>query len=128
MVGRRGTGRRVAARLARLSEVENGVPRWVVLRVTGEAEAFRDTVHRELEGSEAEALAAMLRMIDTFEQASSEKKRLRQRRQVFRVSERRYFVRVHNRFSNAEAQFTLAELIADTHDDDVPDTASHASL
>ncbi|WP_329184058.1 hypothetical protein [Streptomyces sp. NBC_01428] len=118
----------MAARLARLSEVENGVPRWVVLRVTGEAEAFRDTVHRELEGSEAEALAAMLRMIDTFEQASSEKKRLRQRRQVFRVSERRYFVRVHNRFSNAEAQFTLAELIADTHDDDVPDTASHASL
>ncbi|MFJ1812333.1 MULTISPECIES: hypothetical protein [unclassified Streptomyces] len=112
----------MAARLAPPQEVENAVPQWVVLKAEGEAEVFRDTVHRELEGTEAEALAAMLRMVDTFAEAVSERGRRRQRRQVFRVSERRYFVRVHNRISrNEEAHFTLAELIADSHDDDLTD-------
>ncbi|WP_326695505.1 hypothetical protein [Streptomyces sp. NBC_01766] len=98
------------------------MPRWVVLRAEGEAEAFRYTVHDELEGTEVEALAAMLSIIDTFAEALTESGRRRQRRQVFRVSERRYFIRVHNRMSVEEAHFTLAELAADTHADDLPDT------
>ncbi|MGW4274110.1 hypothetical protein [Streptomyces sp. SID10815] len=101
------------------------MPRWIVLRAEGQAEAFRYGVHRELEGTEAEALAAMLRIVDTFAEALSEAGRRRQRRQVFRVSERGYFVRVDNRMSVEEAHFTLAELIADTHADDLPATAGH---
>lgn len=99
------------------------MPRWAVPRAEGEAEAFRYTVHRQLEGTEAEALAAMLHMVDTFAEAATAGGRRRQRRQVFRVSERSYFVRVENLMSNEEAHFTLAELAADTHDDDLPDTA-----
>jgi hypothetical protein len=99
------------------------MPRWVVLRAEGEAEAFRYTVHRELEGTEAEAHAAMMHMIDTFAEAFTQSGRRRQRRQVFRVSERRYFVRVQNLMSTEETHFALAELIADTHDADLPDTA-----
>ncbi|WP_393096730.1 hypothetical protein [Streptomyces sp. LN325] len=104
--------------------MENAVPHWAILRATGEAEVFSDTIYRELEGSEAEALAAMLDIVDTFGQAASEKKRLRQRRQVFRVSERKYLVRVHNWYKDEEALFTLAELIADNQNEDLPDTAS----
>ncbi|QLJ02779.1 hypothetical protein HZZ00_18310 [Streptomyces sp. NEAU-sy36] len=96
--------------------------RWVVMRAEGEAEAFRYTVHRELEGAEAEVLARMLHIVDTFAEALTESGRRRQRRQVFRLSERSYFVRVQNRTSVEEAHFTLAELIADTHADDLPDT------
>jgi hypothetical protein len=98
------------------------MPRWAVLQAEGQAEGFRYTVHRELEGTEAEALAAMLHIVNTFEEAFTSAGRRRQRRRVFRVSERSYFVRVENRMSNKEAHFTLAELIADTHDDDLPDT------
>lgn len=49
------------------------MPHWAILRATGEAEVFSDTIYRELEGSEAEALAAMLDIVDTFGQAASEK-------------------------------------------------------
>ncbi|MFI9562934.1 hypothetical protein [Streptomyces rishiriensis] len=115
----------MTARLAPPQEVENAVPQWVVLQAAGEAEAWRYTVRRELEGSEAEALAAMLGIVDTFAEAVTERGRRGQRRRVFRVSERRYFVRVHNRISRTEeAHFALAELIADSRDDDLPDTAS----
>ncbi|MFF3848625.1 hypothetical protein [Streptomyces sp. NPDC002328] len=100
------------------------MPRWAVLRAEGEAEAFRYTVRRELEGTEAEALAAMPHLVDTFAEAATSGGRRRQRRQVFRVSERSCFVRVQNPMSTEEAHFTLAELIADTHDDALPDTGS----
>ncbi|MFJ3232203.1 hypothetical protein [Streptomyces sp. NPDC086787] len=96
--------------------------RWAVMRASGEAEAFRYTVHRELDGTRAEALAALLHAVDTFAEATTEAGRRRQRREVFRVSEHRYFVRVTNRFTSEEAHFSLAELLADTHDDGLPDT------
>ncbi|MGW2826720.1 hypothetical protein ACWC24_37940 [Streptomyces sp. NPDC001443] len=104
------------------------MPHWAVLRAEGQAEAFRYTVHRELEGTEAEALASMRDIIDTFAEAFTESGRRRQRRQVFQVSERRYFVRVHNRWSVEEAHFSLAELIADTQDADLPDTVGGQDL
>ncbi|WP_284436813.1 hypothetical protein [Streptomyces sp. TUS-ST3] len=104
--------------------LENTMPGWAVMRALGLAELSNYTVYRELEGTEAEALAGMLRIIDTFEEAATAAGRRRQRRQVFRVSERSYFVRVENRMSTQEAHFMLAELVADTHDDDLPDTVA----
>ncbi|USQ89268.1 hypothetical protein NFX46_39365 [Streptomyces phaeoluteigriseus] len=98
------------------------MPRWAVMKAHGEAEAFRYAIHRELEGTESQALAEMLRIVDTFAEAFTEAGRHRQKRRVFRVSERSYVVRVENRLSNDEAHFTLAELIADTHDDALPNT------
>ncbi|WP_333736780.1 hypothetical protein [Streptomyces sp. IBSBF 2806] len=100
------------------------MPRWAIVRADGEAEAFRYNIHKEVEGTEAQALAVMLRLIDTCAEAFTEAGRRRQRRRVFRVSERSYVVRVENRRSNHEVHFTLAELIADTHDDDFPSSAS----
>ncbi|MEV6536219.1 hypothetical protein AB0M86_42750 [Streptomyces sp. NPDC051639] len=101
------------------------MPRWVILRSNGESEAFRyNAPYRELEGTEAEALSAMLRIVDTYAQARSESGRRRQRRQVTRVTDRSYILEVHNRMSSEHAQFTLAEVIADTHDDSLPDTVS----
>ncbi|MGW4518339.1 hypothetical protein ACWEO4_41960 [Streptomyces sp. NPDC004393] len=102
------------------------MPQWVILQAEGRAEAFRYTVHRELEGTEAEALAAMRDAVDTFAEAFTESGRRRQRRRIFRVSERSYFVRVHNRMSVEEAHFSLAELVVDTHDADLPDTVGGA--
>ncbi|WP_316766862.1 hypothetical protein [Streptomyces sasae] len=109
--------------LAPHQDVESAVPRWVVLQAEGEAEVWRYTVRRELEGSETEALAATMGIVDSFAKAHTERGRRGQRRQVFRVSERRYFVRVRNRISrDQEAHFALAELVADSHDDGLPDT------
>ncbi|MEU5256683.1 hypothetical protein [Streptomyces longwoodensis] len=66
----------------------------------------------------------MLELVDTFAEARKEAKRRRQRRQVFRLNERSYFIRVHNRFGAIEeAHFILAPLIADTSNDQLPDTA-----
>ncbi|MET7455380.1 hypothetical protein ABZT03_26495 [Streptomyces sp. NPDC005574] len=100
------------------------MPRWAIVKADGEAEAFRYNIHKELEGTEAQALAEMLRIIDTVAEAFTEAGRRRERRRVFRVSDRSYVVRVENRWSNYEAHFTLAELIADTHDDELPSSAS----
>jgi hypothetical protein len=66
----------------------------------------------------------MLRIIGTVAEVLTESGRRRERRQVFRVSDRSYVVRVGGRWSNHEAHFTLAELIADTHDDELSSSAS----
>ncbi|MCX4581158.1 hypothetical protein OHB41_50305 [Streptomyces sp. NBC_01571] len=98
------------------------MPRWAILQAAGQSEAFTYGVYREVEGTEAEALAVMRGLIDTFDEARTERKRKRQTRQVFRLSERTYFVRVQYPWASDEsAQFTLAELIADTSSDDLPD-------
>ncbi|MFJ8943830.1 hypothetical protein ACIRG4_11325 [Streptomyces sp. NPDC102395] len=95
------------------------------MKAAGEAEAFRYNIEKELEGTEAQALAEMLRIMETVAEALTEAGRGRQRRQVFRVSDRSYVVRVTSRWSSGyEAHFTLAELIADTHDDELPSSAS----
>lgn len=98
------------------------MPRWAVVEAHGQAEASIYAVHSELEGTEAEAVAALLRIVDTYEEAVTAAGRRRQRRKVFRVSDRSYLVRVENLLSIHEAHFTLAELIADTHDDGLPNT------
>lgn len=100
------------------------MPRWIVLEGEGHGEPFTYSVHRELEGTEAEALASLRHIIDTYDEPLTAGGRRRQRRQVYRVSDRRYFVRIENLMLQREAHFALAELIADTHDDSLPDTAS----
>lgn len=97
------------------------MPRWAIVIAHGDAESSGYHIHSELEGTEGEALAALLSTVEAFEKASREKSIKRQRRQVFRVSERSYFVRVMHRGYSGQAHFTLAELVADTHDDDLPD-------
>ncbi|MFB7779978.1 hypothetical protein [Streptomyces bauhiniae] len=97
------------------------MPRWAIVIAHGDAESSRYHIHSELEGTEGEALAALLSTVEAFQKASREKSIKRQRRQVFRVSERSYFVRVMHRGYSDQAHFTLAELVADTHDDDLPD-------
>ncbi|MEU9332218.1 hypothetical protein AB0D49_03510 [Streptomyces sp. NPDC048290] len=92
------------------------MPRWAVLRAKGEAEAYRHTVHREFEGTETEAMAELFRLLDTFEEH-------RRRRRVYRISERCYLVRVEGRLFTSEARFTLAELVVDTEDVELPDGA-----
>lgn len=102
------------------------MPHWAILRAWGPPERFGYSVYRELEGTEPEALDAMLKLVDAFGQARTEAGRRRQRRQVFRVSERSYFVRVRNRSSDDEAHFILAPLIADTGNDQLPNTAGQS--
>ncbi|GGQ75008.1 hypothetical protein [Streptomyces asoensis] len=96
------------------------------MRALGLSELSHHTVWHELEGTEAEARAEMLRIIDTFGAAGTARGRRRQRRRVYRVSERSYFVRVEKGMSSNEAHFVLAELVADTHGDGLPDTAGDA--
>ncbi|MCX5266109.1 MULTISPECIES: hypothetical protein [unclassified Streptomyces] len=100
------------------------MPRWAIVMAHGDAESSRYYIQNELEGTESEALAALQTTVDAFQKASRAKSIKRQRRQVFRVSERSYFVRVMHRGYSGQAHFTLAELVADTHDDDLPDTVA----
>lgn len=79
------------------------MPRWAVVKARGQAEASSYGVHRELEGTEAEAVAALLRIVDGYEEALTAAGRRRQRRKVFRVSDRSYLVRVESRMSSHEA-------------------------
>ncbi|MFF0833795.1 MULTISPECIES: hypothetical protein [unclassified Streptomyces] len=95
------------------------MPRWAIVIAHGDAESSRYYIHSELEGTESEALAALRSTVDASQKASK-----RQRRQVFRVSERSYFLRIMYRSYSTQAHFTLAELVADTHDDDLPDTVT----
>ncbi|MEU0332341.1 hypothetical protein [Streptomyces sp. NPDC006193] len=100
------------------------MPRWAIVTAHGDAESSRYYIASELEGSEGEALAALQNAVDAFQKAHSARPSKRQQRQVFRVSERSYFVRVSHRGYSDQAHFTLAELVADTHDDDLPDTVA----
>ncbi|MFI0090627.1 hypothetical protein [Streptomyces bobili] len=102
------------------------MPGWAVMEAHGRAEDSVYAIHSELEGTEAEALAALLRIVDTYQAAVTEAGRRRQKRRVFRVSDRSYLVRVENTLSIHEAHFTLAELIADTHDDALPNSVGES--
>ncbi|MFI1377670.1 hypothetical protein ACH4UY_37530 [Streptomyces longwoodensis] len=107
--------------------MENAVPHWAILKASGPPDLFGYSVYRELEGTEAEALAVMLELVDTFAEARTEAGHRRQRRQVFRLNERSYFIRVHNRVAAIEeAHFILAPLIADTSNDQLPDIAGQS--
>ncbi|MER5447795.1 hypothetical protein ABT065_19575 [Streptomyces sp. NPDC002764] len=103
------------------------MPRWAIVIAHGDAESSRYYIDSELEGSESEALAALHNAVDAFQKARRAKSIARQRRQVFRVSERSYFVRVNHGTYSGQAHFTLAELVADTHDDALPDTVADLS-
>jgi hypothetical protein len=100
------------------------MPRWAIVIAHGDAESSRYYIDSELEGSESEALAALQSAVDAFQKARRARSIERQQRQVFRVSERSYFVRVNHRGYSGQAHFTLAELVADTHNDDLPDTVA----
>ncbi|MFG1663914.1 hypothetical protein [Streptomyces sp. Y7] len=58
--------------------------------------------------------------VDTYDHDVTKVKR----REVFRCSDRSYFVRVSGRLSEFEFFFQLAELVADTKSSDLPDTIS----
>ncbi|MGW5849930.1 hypothetical protein ACWFQ8_18590 [Streptomyces sp. NPDC055254] len=64
-------------------------------------------------------MAAFRKMLDTYE---GEVWKVR-RREIFKCSERSYIVRVHGRFSRFEYLFQLAELVSDTGDAHLPDSA-----
>ncbi len=98
------------------------MPHGAIVVAHGDAESSRYYIHSELEGTENEALAALLNTVDASQKASRARSIKQRRRQVFRVSERSYFLRVMHRGYSSQAHFTLAELVADTHDDDLPDT------
>ncbi|MFJ4428467.1 hypothetical protein [Streptomyces bobili] len=74
----------------------------------------------EFEGSAEEALTEFAKRVNTYDRDVTKVKR----REVFRCSDRSYFVRVNGRLSVFEYFFQLAELVADTKSPDLPDTIS----
>jgi len=99
------------------------MPRWIVLvtpvgGVAAEASSVRTLA--EFEGSAEEAMTEFAKSVDTYDRDVAKVKR----REVFRCSDRSYFVRVNGRLSEVEYFFRLAELVADTKSPDLPDTIS----
>ncbi|MFI8327159.1 hypothetical protein [Streptomyces sp. NPDC085529] len=97
--------------------------RWIVLvspvgGVAAEGSSVRTLA--EFEGSAEEALAEFAKRVNTYDRDVTKVKR----REVFRCSDRAYFVRVNGRLHEFEYFFQLAELVADTKSPDLPDTVS----
>ncbi|MFF7452209.1 MULTISPECIES: hypothetical protein [unclassified Streptomyces] len=74
----------------------------------------------EFEGSAEEAMTELAKRVNTYDREVTKVKR----REVFRCSDRSYFVRVNGRLNEYEYFFQLAELVADTKSPDLPDTVS----
>lgn len=97
--------------------------RWIVLvsPVDGvPAEARNTDVLRELSGTEEEAMNMLLDEVNTYTGSFG---RVR-RRQVFRCSERSYFVRLQGRMFTYGYSVQLAELVADSQDPGLPDAVA----
>ncbi|MFG1810433.1 hypothetical protein [Streptomyces sp. NPDC049040] len=95
--------------------------RWIVLLTqTAGYPAEASGVHplAEFEGSAEEAAAGFAEMVSTYDHDV----RKVTRREVFKCSDRSYFVRVKGRIREFEYLFQLAELVADTKSPDLPDT------
>ncbi|MFG3551011.1 hypothetical protein [Streptomyces sp. NPDC047725] len=84
------------------------------------AEASSVRALTEFEGSAEEAMTEFSKRVNTYDQDVTKVKR----REVFRCSDRSYFVRVNGRLSQFEYFFQLAELVADTGFSGLPDTIS----
>ncbi|WP_328443951.1 hypothetical protein OG780_01870 [Streptomyces sp. NBC_00386] len=91
--------------------------RWIVLASLLDAEASSYRTLAELDGSADEAMAALREEVNTYDRGITKVVR----REVFRCSERSYFVRVNGRLSLSECFIQLCELVADTAAADLPD-------
>jgi hypothetical protein len=95
--------------------------RWIVL-VTATAgypaEASGVRPLAEFEGSAEKAMTDFAEIVNTYDRDV----RKVTRREVFRNSDRSYFVRVKGRVREFEYLFQLAELVADTESPELPDT------
>lgn len=94
--------------------------RWIVLvsPLQGVSTMNCNTkIVREVDGTEEEAREALLTAANTY---SDSIMKLR-RREVFRVSERSYFIRIQNRMNKYAYMVQLAELVSDS---DRPDDAA----
>ncbi|MFD9719792.1 hypothetical protein [Streptomyces sp. NPDC059076] len=86
--------------------------RWIVLAtpLQGVSTMNCDTkIAREVEGTEDDALDALLSVANTF----TDKVKVR-RREVFRVSDRSYFIRIRNRISTYAYMIQIAALVSDS--------------
>ncbi|MGX1471249.1 UNVERIFIED_CONTAM: hypothetical protein RKD50_000057 [Streptomyces canus] len=97
--------------------------RWIVVvtpvgGVAAEASSVRTLA--EFEGSAEEAMTELAKRVNTYDRDVTKVKR----REVFRYSDRAYFVRVNGLLHEFEYFFQLAELVADTKSPDLPDTIS----
>ncbi|MFG2760002.1 hypothetical protein [Streptomyces wuyuanensis] len=89
------------------------MPRWIVLAVPvdGAAEADRDArTVAEFEGSAEDAESALVRAADTYEHSLWSVRR----REIFRCSDRSYFIRIRGRLSTYGVLLQLAELVHDS--------------
>lgn len=93
--------------------------RWIVLAipVDGVAETDRDAqTVAEFEGNAEEAEAALLRAANTY----AHRLWAVRRREVFKCSDRSYFLRVQGRLATYGFLVQLAELVHDSDADPVP--------
>ncbi|WP_214498513.1 hypothetical protein, partial [Streptomyces virginiae] len=109
--------------IAVLGELGSFMSRWIVLvtpvgGVAAEASSVRTLA--EFEGSAEEAMARFAKEVNSYDLDVTKVKR----REVFKCSDRSYFVRVNGRLLQFEYFFQLAELVADTKSADLPDTIS----
>ncbi|MGW8884573.1 hypothetical protein [Streptomyces sp. NPDC055749] len=82
--------------------------------VEGVADSDRDArTIAELEGSPDEAAAALMRAVHTYEHSRWKARR----REIFKCSDRSYFLRLRGRMSTYGFFIQLAELV---HDSDAP--------
>ncbi|OEJ23207.1 hypothetical protein AS594_00420 [Streptomyces agglomeratus] len=89
------------------------MPRWIVLAVpvAGVAETDRETrTVTEFEGSAEEAEMALVRAVDTFEDRLWKVRR----REIFKCSDRSYFIRIQGRLTTCGFLIQLAELVHDS--------------
>lgn len=89
--------------------------RWIVLGIPVSTEEGVLTL-AELEGSQEEAQQAMLQAANTYEHDLWKVRR----REIYRCSDRSYFIRIHGRIHTYGFLIQLAELI---HDSDKQPTA-----
>ncbi|MDT0392895.1 hypothetical protein [Streptomyces dubilierae] len=92
--------------------------RWIVLASKLDAEASSYRTLAELDGSVEEAMTALRKAVNTYDRGVSKVVR----REVFKCSDRSYFVRIHGRLTERECLIQLCELVADTAAADLPDT------
>ncbi|MEU9157994.1 hypothetical protein AB0D59_47590 [Streptomyces sp. NPDC048417] len=94
--------------------------RWIILAspVDGyPAETYRVAIIEELEGSDVEAREILSSRINTYDGRISKVKR----REVYKISEHSYILRIHGRMSSDAYLFQMAELIADASAPEMPD-------
>ncbi|WP_141689667.1 hypothetical protein [Streptomyces sp. DI166] len=94
------------------------MPKWIIVATVLQAEASAVRTLAEFEGDEGDALSKLEKVLNSYDRDVMAVKR----REIFKMTDRSYLLRLSGRLSKYEYLVQLGQLVADSKSADLPNS------